>query len=103
MHDLQVDHIVPFARGGDNSPSNLRLLCGKHNRLEAERVYGKKHMEQYVKEAGGWYLSEPMEHRFHFRSTCVMRCCPDMSESRIGLIVPVRLTRMRINSALYME
>ena len=46
-HDLQVDHIVPFARGGDNSPSNLRLLCGKHNRLEAERAYGRKHMKRF--------------------------------------------------------
>ena len=53
--DLQVDHIVPFARGGDDSPSNLRLLCGKHNRLEAERVYGKMHMEQYLKESPGRY------------------------------------------------
>ena len=35
---LQIDHIVPFARGGTNAASNLRLLCGKHNRLEAERV-----------------------------------------------------------------
>jgi 5-methylcytosine-specific restriction endonuclease McrA len=68
-HDLQIDHIVPFARGGDSSPGNLRLLCGKHNRLEAERVYGKKHMEKYVKEPTvqyirvpvGWYLNEPME------------------------------------------
>ena len=54
--DLHIDHIVPFARGGDNSPSNLRLLCAKHNRLEAERAYGKKHMEQYVKENTGHYL-----------------------------------------------
>jgi 5-methylcytosine-specific restriction endonuclease McrA len=46
--DLQIDHIVPFARGGDSSPSNLRLLCGRHNRLEAERAYGKGHMERYV-------------------------------------------------------
>jgi hypothetical protein len=55
-HDLQIDHIVPFARGGDSSPENLRLLCGKHNRLEAERAYGKKHMEQFVKESGEQYL-----------------------------------------------
>ncbi len=58
--DLQIDHKVPFARGGDNSPENLRLLCGKHNRLEAERTYGKKHMEQYVKEPPGQYAREPV-------------------------------------------
>jgi 5-methylcytosine-specific restriction endonuclease McrA len=47
--NLQIDHIVPFARGGDNSPGNLRLLCGKHNRLEAERVFGSQHMERFKK------------------------------------------------------
>ena len=56
--DLQIDHIVPYARGGDNSPSNLRLLCGKHNRLEAERAYGKKHMEKYVRKHGEQRVKE---------------------------------------------
>ena len=46
--DLQIDHIIPYARGGDNTLSNLRLLCGKHNRLEAQRIFGKKHMEKYT-------------------------------------------------------
>lgn len=39
--NLQIDHIVPRALGGGNEPGNLRLLCGKHNRLEAERVLGR--------------------------------------------------------------
>jgi 5-methylcytosine-specific restriction endonuclease McrA len=37
---LQIDHVKPFARGGANILGNLRLLCGKHNRLEAKRVFG---------------------------------------------------------------
>ncbi len=48
--NLQIDHIVPFARGGDNSPGNLRLLCGKHNRLEAERAFGSQHMKRFKKQ-----------------------------------------------------
>jgi len=37
---LHIDHIVPYARGGTNTANNLRLLCAKHNRLEAERLLG---------------------------------------------------------------
>ena len=38
---LQVDHIKPYALGGDSSPDNLRLLCPSHNLLMAERSFGK--------------------------------------------------------------
>ncbi|MDE0023216.1 MAG: HNH endonuclease signature motif containing protein, partial [Spirochaetaceae bacterium] len=30
---LEVDHIVPFARGGTSEPSNLRVRCGAHHGL----------------------------------------------------------------------
>jgi hypothetical protein len=30
---LQIDHIIPISEGGNDDPSNLRLLCGSHNRL----------------------------------------------------------------------
>jgi len=45
--DLEIDHIVPVARGGGNEPGNLRLLCARHNRLEAEREFGEKHMARF--------------------------------------------------------
>ena len=45
--NLQVDHIVPFAKGGKNTKDNLRLLCPRHNMLEAERQLGKEHMMQF--------------------------------------------------------
>ncbi len=39
---LQVDHIVPFCRGGKHELGNLRLLCGKHNRLAALELLGAR-------------------------------------------------------------
>ena len=46
-HNLQVDHIQPYAQGGTHAMSNLRLLCAMHNRLEAERLYGKEFMQKF--------------------------------------------------------
>jgi hypothetical protein len=49
--DLEIHHNhIPFALGGDNSKSNLRLLCATHNKLEAERVYGRQHMQKYSRQ-----------------------------------------------------
>jgi hypothetical protein len=45
--DLQLDHITPVAKGGTNDISNLRCLCGQHNRHAAETHYGKKHMQKF--------------------------------------------------------
>ncbi len=35
---LQIDHITPYCRGGEHSVDNLRILCGKHNRLAAREM-----------------------------------------------------------------
>ncbi len=44
---LHLDHITPRGRGGSNSFQNLRVLCGAHNRLVAEQVYGKEFMGRF--------------------------------------------------------
>lgn len=41
-HDLEIDHVRPWARGGTHAPTNLRVLCATHNRRRAEREFGPR-------------------------------------------------------------
>jgi HNH endonuclease len=41
---LQIHHEHPWAKGGDATSTNLRLLCAAHNRLLAERDFGREHV-----------------------------------------------------------
>jgi len=51
QHDLHFDHIVPWAIGGKSTVENLRLRCPAHNRLEAERQFGRGFMDQKIEAA----------------------------------------------------
>ena len=44
--NLEFDHIVPVALGGEATVDNLRLLCGPHNQHMAELAFGMEFMEQ---------------------------------------------------------
>jgi hypothetical protein len=49
---LQVDHIVPFARGGSSrDASNLRLFCPTHNRMAADDIFGREFVKHCVHRA----------------------------------------------------
>jgi hypothetical protein len=41
---LEVDHILPWATGGEQTAANLRLRCASHNRLHAEQCFGNDHV-----------------------------------------------------------
>jgi hypothetical protein len=41
-HNLQIDHIKPFALGGSHDAQNLRVLCAAHNRHVARKVFGNR-------------------------------------------------------------
>lgn len=44
---LQFDHIVPVARGGKSTQSNIRLVCAFHNDLAARQVFGDAWMDRF--------------------------------------------------------
>ena len=45
---LQIDHIEERARGGFGKSKNLRVRCAAHNRIEAERSFGREHVERCI-------------------------------------------------------
>jgi hypothetical protein len=47
-HQLEIHHLVPFARGGAATVDNLSLRCSIHNRHEAERDFGAEPMARAV-------------------------------------------------------
>jgi len=48
---LEIDHIHPKALGGEDSAVNTRLLCATHNRLAAERVFGRDYVKRKIRDA----------------------------------------------------
>jgi HNH endonuclease len=44
---LELDHVVPAALGGRSTVNNLRICCASHNRLHAEQIFGRAHMERF--------------------------------------------------------
>ena len=47
---LELDHVIPRARGGANEVGNLRVRCRAHNALYAEQTFGKEHVERKIRE-----------------------------------------------------
>jgi hypothetical protein len=45
---LEIDHVVPRARGGPSTVENCRILCRTHNQLAARQVYGDDWMDRFT-------------------------------------------------------
>jgi len=39
MRNLNYEHIAPFARGGENSQTNIKMLCEGHNQRERLKLF----------------------------------------------------------------
>jgi hypothetical protein len=44
-YQIEVDHVLPKAKGGTDTLENFRCLCRKHNQMVAEREYGREFMQ----------------------------------------------------------
>jgi hypothetical protein len=47
---LEIDHVIPRASGGKNELPNLRVRCRSHNRLHAEKSFGREHVDRKIAE-----------------------------------------------------
>ena len=60
---LELDHIVPLARGGTSTVGNLRVLCDFHNRLASKEVFGEPWMNQFTSRSRAASGEEEGSHR----------------------------------------
>lgn len=49
---LQLEHRIPFAKGGSHMPDNLELHCPAHNRMKARQVFGEDFIAKKARRAG---------------------------------------------------
>lgn len=47
---LELDHILPYGKGGTNDVENLRHACPSHNLFHAIGTYGEAKMKPYLRE-----------------------------------------------------
>lgn len=47
-HALEVDHVIPKAKGGSDTLENLRLLCRSCNQRAAINEFGQEKMNHYM-------------------------------------------------------
>ena len=45
---LELDHVVPVARGGASTAANLRVTCRLHNQYAARQAFGDAWMDQFT-------------------------------------------------------
>jgi HNH endonuclease len=48
---LELDHIEPWADGGESTSQNLRLRCRAHNQHAARARFGEQHMQKAIAQA----------------------------------------------------
>jgi hypothetical protein len=46
---LELDHIDPWARWGEETVDGLRILCRPHNQLAARQAFGARCMDRYTR------------------------------------------------------
>jgi 5-methylcytosine-specific restriction endonuclease McrA len=50
---LELDHIVPRARGGPSTLENVRVLCAVHNAVAARQQFGDAWMDRFTRRGAG--------------------------------------------------
>ena len=50
MAFLQIHHDEPWAHGGESGSENLKMVCAAHNRLLAERDFGRERVATILRE-----------------------------------------------------
>lgn len=81
---LELDHIMPVARGGQPTVENLRLLCRAHNRHAAERAFGRDALRARIETARSRRAAERMRKEADRARTEARRAAMARQDEELG-------------------
>ena len=73
-HDLEVDHIEPFAVSKNNDVSNLRLRCRARNLYSAKKSFGKSAVESHFNPEQGNLAKLQCTPQLYSKSSDLLDC-----------------------------
>lgn len=81
---LELDHVLPVARGGHATVENLRLLCRAHNRQAAEREFGREAVRARIEAARSRRAAERMRREADRERTEARRAAMTRQDEELG-------------------
>jgi hypothetical protein len=101
---LQIDHVEERARGGSGKNKNLRVRCQAHNLLEAERAFGREHVQRCIdlsrRKCRGHAATSEQEHSTAGGTEAGVAGADELGGKLVRGLTGLGFTRARVHHAL---
>ena len=97
--NIEFDHVLLVARGGDSSADNIQLLCRAHNQLRAEQTFGPGFMRDKRRASQQHAQDRALEREARAAAKAAEKPRFDAAEELVGGLMNLQLTEKAARAA----